>query len=113
MINVIRNKIIIGPGINTEMEKCLLFCNNLWWAEITRALNCLGVWIGMKCGSYINLFKPLLLSLFSVPNRHIHEYSCLFNQSSVFVSLVGAWAKVWNLIFLYSLFHVFYHRAIG
>ena len=30
-----------------------------------------------KFGSYISLFRPFLLSLFNVPNRHIHKYSCL------------------------------------
>ena len=55
-------------------------------------------------GSYSNLFRPLLLSSLRVPSRHIHKYSCLFNQSSVFFSLVGSWAKIWNLIFLRSCF---------
>ena len=61
----------------------------------------------------IYLFRPLLLSLFNVPNRHIHRYSCHFNQSSVLVSWVGAWARIWNLIFLYSWFSfdVIDHRA--
>ena len=64
-------------------------------------------------GSYINLFRPLLLSLFRVPSRHIHKYSCLFNQSSVFVSLVGACAKIWNLFFLYSWFASLICSIIG
>ena len=66
-------------------------------------------------GSYINLFRPLLLSLLRVPSRHIHKYSCLFNQSSVFVSLVGAWAKIWIesyfFAFMLCLFDMFNHRT--
>ena len=66
-----------------------------------------------KIGSYINLFRPLLLSLFNVPNRHIHRYSCRFNQSSVLVSWVGAWAKIWNLTLLYSWFSCLMWLIIG
>ena len=94
---------------------------NQWWVGITRTLATIKSvpqvsvfeW---KFGSYISLFKPLLLSLFNVPSWHIYKYSCLFNQSSLLVSWVGAWAKIWNLIFLYSCFSCFiimiYHRAL-
>ena len=56
------------------------------------------VWYNM--GSYTILFNPLLLSLDSVPSLHIHRYSFLFNHVSVWVSLCGASARIWNLIFL-------------
>ena len=51
-------------------------------------------------GSYGILFKPLLLSLFSVPSLHIHKYLFLFNYSSLLGSASGAWARIWNLTVL-------------
>ena len=50
------------------------------------------------------IYIPVCLGLYcSVCLMYlIHKYSCCFSQSSVFVSWVGAWAKIWNLIFFRS-----------
>ena len=59
-------------------------------------------------GSYISLFKPLLLSLLSVPSLHIHRYSLCLSHFSLKDSLSGALSRIWNRIdfiswcFIYS-----------
>ena len=55
------------------------------WGSLALLNECsLDICIGMKNRIIIyHLFRPLLFSLFNVPNWHIHKYSYRFNQSSV------------------------------
>ena len=86
------------------MKMCCLIIISGGWGSLVLLNQCSSdICISME-NRIICLFRPLLLSLFNVPNQHIHRYSCRFNQSSVLVSWVGAWARIWNLIFLYSWF---------
>ena len=47
-------------------------------------------------GSYISLFRPLLLNLVSVPSLHIHRYSFCFSHFSLLGSVSGALSRIWN-----------------
>ena len=60
---------------------------------------------------YINLFRPLLLNLLNVPNRHIHRYSCLFSQLKFLIRFIG-WCLDQDLEFNFLVF-VIYLFVIG
>ena len=78
-------------------QSCYEKISGGWGSLALRTYCSLGVCIRVKYG-------VILLSLHNVPN---HKYSCLFSRSSLLVSFVGACAKIWNLILLYSWFSCF------